>query len=207
MALLSRNKAAASAADSYIAVPSYIIAPSIAAATNELLDTLRREHATLDAETRAKENARFALNKEYKPVTAGSITFEGRMYRSGETDVDGTLQKAKADQDKKAALARAHNEELKQRQSELETGCNEAAVKALRVKVLIDIINDATHGPVLFDAAAILLTRSPQEQILYLSVLTRGKSFAFGNSGEYESADVRLLGALIDKGEKVELIK
>ena len=206
MSLLSKNKSVSDKAPAYIAVPSFLIQPAVAAATNELSATLNRTRSQLDAEYKAKFNDRTALNKEYKSIQSGSVTFAGRNYRSGETDVDGTLQKAKADQDKKAAEVRKHNEELKQRQSELETEATAIAVKKLRVKALLTIIQEAAHRPLLYDAAAMLVSRSPEEQLIALSVLTKGAAVSFGDG--YITKDIRLVSALMDNpSERIELIK
>jgi hypothetical protein len=190
----------------YTAIPSFLISPSVAQATDELSATLDRTLTDLSAQYQVKFNDRTALNKEYKSVQSGSVTFAGRNYRSGETDVDGTLQKAKADQDKKAAEVRKHNEELKQRQSELETEATAIAVKKLRVKALLTIIQEAAHRPLLYDAAAMLVSRSPEEQLIALSVLTKGAAVSFGDG--YITKDIRLVSALMDNpSERIELIK
>jgi len=189
----------------YTAIPSFLISPSVAQATNELSATLDRTLTDLSAQYQVKFNDRTALNKEYKSVQSGSVTFAGRNYRSGETDVNGELDKAKAKKDDIAAKARKHNEEVKAKQAQLETEATAIAVKVLRIKTLLGVIRSSASMPLLFDAAAILVTRTPQEQILFLSLLTRGASFTFDN-GAYTSSDVRLLDALLRANERVSLV-
>ena len=208
MALLSRTKSASDNAPSYMAVPSFIISPQVDDATRELTASLNTAYVSAVEEYQRKIDERQNLNSEYRGYDrGGSTTAAGIPYREGETDVAAEMAKRLKIRRDAAAKASAHNDTLHAKQEALQVEANHIAVRMKLLKETWNTISIAARDPLLFDAAAILLTRSPSEQILFLNVLTKGASFKFGNSGEYESADVRVLGALIDKGEKVELIK
>jgi hypothetical protein len=101
---------------------------------------------------------------------------------------------------------KAKNDKVTAHIAEVEAEGNKIAVKMRRYRVLSDIVFNASKQPLIFDASAVLLSRTQDEQILFLNLLTKGARFSFDNA-EYESADVRLLDSLLRAGEKVELIK
>jgi hypothetical protein len=207
MALLSKNKSASDNAPAYIAVPSFLIQPAVAAATNELSATLNRTRSQLDTDYKAKENERIKKNREYQGYDQGGVTSHGISYRSGETDMQAEMEKKLVAKNAKMVKALAHNEGVKAKQALLEAEATAIAVKKLRVKALIDIVNNAAHGPMLYDAAALLVTRTHEEQILFLNVLTKGARITFGNEGEFETSDVRVIDSLLSANERVELVK
>jgi len=208
MSLLSKTKSDALDTTRYLAVPSFIIQPQVNDATHALADTLNREHTAAVEEYQRKTDERQNLNSEYRDYDrSGSTTAAGIPYREGETDVGAEMAKRLKIRRDAAAKASAHNDTVRAKQETLQVEANQIAVRMKLLKETWNTVSIAARDPLLFDAAAILVTRSPGEQVLFLRVLTKGERFKFGNSGEYESADVRVLGALLDKGEKVELRK
>ena len=205
---IGKNKSASDNAPSYMAVPSFIISPQVDEATHALADTLNREHTAAVEEYQRKIDERQNLNSEYRGYDrVGSITAAGIPYREGETDTGAEMAKRLKIRRDAAAKASAHNDKIRAKQDAIQLEANHIAARMRLLKEIWTLVSGAAHTPLLFDAASLLLTRSPREQILFLSVLTKGASFTFGNNNEYKSADVRVLGALLDKGEKVELIK
>ena len=208
MALLSRTKSASDQAPSYMAVPSFIIQPTVADSTNELIAAINTAYVSAVEEYQRKMDERQNLNSEYRGYDrVGSITAAGIPYREGETDTGAEMAKRLKIRRDAAAKASAHNDKIRAKQDAIQLEANHIAARMRLLKEIWTLVSGAAHTPLLFDAASLLLTRSPREQILFLSVLTKGASFSFGNNNEYKSADVRVLGALLDKGEKVELIK
>lgn len=208
MSLLSKTKSeGASLLGSYVAVPSFIISPQVDDATRELTASLNTAYVSAVEEYQRKIDERQNLNSEYRGYDrGGSTTAAGIPYREGETDVGAEMAKRLKIRRDAAAKASAHNDKVRARQDAIEVEANQIAVRMKLLKETWNTISIAARDPLLFDAAAILLTRSPGEQILFLSVLTKSAVFKFGNNGEYESADVRVLAALLDNGSKVELI-
>jgi hypothetical protein len=207
MALLSRTKSASDQAPSYMEVPSFIIQPTVADSTNELIAAINTAYVSAAEEYQRKMDERQNLNSEYRGYDrGGSITAAGIPYREGETDTGAEMAKRLKIRRDAAAKASAHNDKVRAKQAALEVEANQIAARMRLHKELWNTVSIAVRAPLLFDAAAMLVTRSPGEQVLFLRVLTKGERFKFGNSGEYESADVRVLGALLDKGEKVELL-
>jgi hypothetical protein len=209
MALLSRTKSdGASLLGSYVAVPSFIISPQVDDSTRELTASLNTAYVSAVEEYQRKIDERQNLNSEYRDYDrGGSTTAAGIPYREGETDVAAEMAKRLKIRRDAAARAIAHNDKVRARQDAIEVEANQIAVRMKLLKETWNTVSIAVRDPLLFDAAAMLVTRSPGEQVLFLRVLTKGERFKFGNTGEYESADVRVLGALLDKGEKVELVK
>ena len=204
---LSKTKSDALDTTRYLAVSSFIIRPTVADSTNELMAVLNTAYVSAVEEYQRKIDERQNLNSEYRGYDrGGSTTAAGIPYREGETDVGAEMAKRLKIRRDAAAKASAHNDKVRARQDAIEVEANQIAVRMKLLKETWNTISIAARDPLLFDAAAILLTRSPGEQILFLSVLTKSAVFKFGNNGEYESADVRVLAALLDNGSKVELI-
>lgn len=205
MALLSRTKSASDQAPFYIAVPSFIISPAVAASTNELMNTLRRAHVIASEDYQVKLDAIEALKGTYEGYNEGGTTSKG-IPGHVDTDWAAEMMKRHVAKQKVVNEIKAKNDKVTAHIAGVEAEGNKIAVKMRRCKVLSDIVFNATKQLLIFDAAAILVSRTQDEQILFLNLLTKGARFSFDNA-EYESADVRLLDSLLRAGEKVELIK
>jgi hypothetical protein len=204
---IGKNKSVSDNAPAYTAIPSFLISPAVAAATNELSATLNRTRLQLDAEYKATENERIKLNRDYQGYDQGGVTSHGISYRSGETDMQAEMEKKLVAKNAKMVKALVHNEGVKAKQDAIQAEATAISVKMGRVKALIDIVNNGAHGPMLYDAAALLVTRTHEEQILFLNVLMKGACIKFGNEGEFETSDVRVIDSLLIANERVELVK
>jgi hypothetical protein len=186
-----------------MAVPSYIISPAVAASTQELLNTLRRAHTVASEEYQLKLDAIYTLKGTYEGYNESGMTPKG-IPGHVDTDFYAEMLKRNVVKQKAVNLIKAKNEKVTAHIAEVEAEANKIAVTMRRVAVLLDIVLKASRGVLIFDAAAILVSRTQDEQILFLNLLTKRARFSFD---DYESTDVRLLDSLLRAGEKVELIK
>jgi hypothetical protein len=204
MALLSRTKSASDQAPSYMAIPSYIISPAVAASTQDLLNQLRRAHTIASEEYQVTLDAIYALKGTYEGYNEGGMTPKG-IPGHVDTDFYAEMLKRNVVKQKAVNLIKAKNEKVTAHIAEVEAEGNKIAVAMRRVAVLLDIVLNASKKPLIFDAAVILVSRTQDEQILFLNLLTKGARFSFDN-GAYESADVRLLDSILRAGEAVTLV-
>jgi hypothetical protein len=204
MVLLSRTKSASDKAPAYLAVPSFIISPAVAASTNELMNTLRRTHTIASEKYQVKLDAIYDLKRTYEGYNEGGTTPKG-IPGHVDTDFPAEMMKRHVAKQKAVNEIKAKNAKVTARIAEAEAEGNKIAVTMRRVAVLLDIVLKASRHPLIFDAAAILVSRTQDEQILYLNLLTKGVRFSFDNA-EYESADVRVLDSLLRAGEAVTLV-
>jgi len=202
MSLLSKNKS--ETAPAYLAVPSYIINPAVAASTQELLNQLRRAHTIARENYQVNLDVIYDLKRTFEGYNEGGTTSKGIP---GHVDTDFYAEMLKRNVVKQKAVneIKAKNEKVTAHIAEAEAEGNKIAVAMRRLGVLLDIVLKASRGVLIFDAAVILVSRTQEEQILFLNLLTKGARFSFDNA-EYESADVRLLDSLLRAGEAVTLV-
>lgn len=193
----------------YVAVPSFLIPDAIINETQALISTLHTAHDKLDTEINAKLDSIGPLRDGYRSYQVENYDPENlRINMRYEGTEDGyaaqklkEATKIKAKQDKQRAEVEAHNHEIEAKVSLIEKDIGQINNRLRHIKELLDII-EGVHlaGDTVFNTPVELAPLDSNRQILYLSVLLRSKVFKFGGaSGEYESSDVRILKALLQR--------
>lgn len=213
--MLGSSKTKSAAKESlpvYVSCGSYILSPILAQETTELMMALRGAHTSYSEQYQKKVDERIALTADFEGYDDGPTNEKGILQRQtvdmatghiSDSGVMAEMQKRHAEKQRVAAKAIAHNKKIQAKQAEIEREGDVIAAKMRRVNELVNIVSAAHREPMVFESSGVLVSFAPPEQLILLSVLTKGASISFD---AYESRDVRVATAMINAGQPVALV-